>query len=312
MTMVSFTDRVVLVTGGGRGLGAAYSREVARRGASVVVCDNGSDTDGHGYDPTPARDVAAAIVADGGTAVACTEDIRTEKGGQIAVELAEGQYGRLDAIIANAGNVFNAPVGDWPTERFESLLRHHLVGAFHVVRPGFEVMKRAGYGRIVLVASAAGVFGQHGMLGYSTAKTGMLGLMNVLSLEGAECGIATNAIMPMARTRMADAVTGVGADDPDGSAFLDTLRQDQVAPVVAYLASEACTQTQTVFSAFMGRVAAVQIGITRGWTSPDGSLSAEDVATHLPEILDTTGLLVPRTLYDEMGYVTAPETLPPE
>jgi NAD(P)-dependent dehydrogenase (short-subunit alcohol dehydrogenase family) len=306
---VSFTDRVVLVTGGGRGLGAAYSREVARRGASVVVSDNGCDLDGNGHDPTPANEVAAAIVSEGGRAIACTEDLSTEKGAQIAVDMAEGEYGRLDAIIANAGNVFNAPIEDWPSDRFESLLRHHLLAAFHVVRPGFSVMKRAGYGRIVLVASSAGIFGQHGMLGYSTAKTGMLGLMNILSLEGAQFRITANAIMPMARTRMADAVTGVGADDPDGSAFLDTLRQDQVAPVVAYLASEACTQTQTVFSAFMGRVAALQIGITRGWKAPDGTLSADDVAQHLPEILDTTGLLVPKTLYDEMGYVTAPATL---
>jgi NAD(P)-dependent dehydrogenase (short-subunit alcohol dehydrogenase family) len=307
MNTVSFTDRVVLVTGGGRGLGAAYSREVARRGASVVVADNGCDLDGNGVDPAPANDVVAAIVADGGRALACVEDVSTEKGGQMAVELAEGEFGGLDAIIANSGNVFNAPVGDWPSDRFESLLRHHLLGAFHVVRPGFELMKSAGYGRIVLVASAAGVFGQHGMLGYSTAKTGMLGLMNILSLEGSDYGIAANAIMPMARTRMADAVTGAGADDPDGSAFLDTLRQDQVAPVVAYLASEACTQTQTVFSAFMGRVAALQIGLTRGWTAPDGSLSAEDVAEHIPEITDATDILVPRTLYDEMGYVMAPD-----
>lgn len=307
MSSVSFQDRVVLVTGGGRGLGAAYSREVARRGASVVVCDNGSDTDGNGHDPGPAHDVAAMIVAEGGRAIACTEDLSTETGGRIAVERAVSELGRLDAIIANAGNVFNAPIEDWPTDRFESLLRHHLLATFHVVRPGFALMKGAGYGRIVLVTSAAGVFGQHGMLGYSTAKTGMLGLMNILSLEGSDFGIAANAIMPMARTRMADAVTGVGADDPAGSAFLDTLRQDQVAPVVAYLASEACTRTQTVFSAFMGRVAALQIGITRGWTAPDGSLSADDVADHLAEILDTTGLLVPRTLYDEMGYVTSPE-----
>lgn len=307
MTTISFEDRVVLVTGGGRGLGAAYSREVARRGASVVVADNGCDLDGNGHDPAPAHEVAGAIVADGGRAVPYTEDLSVEKGGQMAVELAVGEYGRLDAIIANAGNVFNGPVENWSTERFESLLRHHLVGAFNVVRPGFEVMKQAGYGRIVLVSSAAGIFGQHGMLGYSTAKTGMIGLMNILCLEGSERGIAANAIMPMARTRMADAVTGAGADDPEGSAFLDTMRQDQVAPVVAYLASEACTANQTVFSAFMGRVAAVQIGVTRGWKSPDGNVSAEDVAEHLPEILDTTGLLVPRTLYDEMAHVTTPD-----
>lgn len=306
MSTVSFTNRVVLVTGGGRGLGAAYSREVARRGAAVVVADNGADLNGDGHDPVPAHDVAAAIVDEGGRAVACTEDVSTEKGGQMAVDLAEGEYGRLDAIIANAGNVFNAPVGDWPTDRFEALLRHHLLAAFHVVRPGFTVMERAGYGRVVLVSSSAGVFGQHGMLGYSAAKTGMLGLMNVLALEGADCGITANAIMPMARTRMADGVTGAGTEDPDGSAFLDTLRQDQVAPVVAYLASDACTATQTVLSAFLGRVAALQIGITRGWTAPGGRLSAEDVATHMPAIMDTSDLLVPRTLYDEMAYVMTP------
>jgi len=312
MSTVTFKDRVVIVTGGGRGLGAAYSREVARRGAAVVVADNGCDLDGTGHDPTPATDVVAEIVADGGRAVACTEDLSAEKGGQAAVDVAVEEYGQLDAIIANAGNVFNAPIEDWPTERFESLLRHHLVAAFNVVRPAFTLMKRAGYGRIVLVSSAAGVFGQHGMIGYSAAKTGMIGLMNVLSLEGSESGIAANVIMPMARTRMADAVTGVGADDPHGSAFLDTMRQDQVAPVVAYLASESCAVNQTVFSAFMGRVAAVQIGETRGWTAPDKSFSAEDVAEHLPEILDITALLVPRTLYDEMGYVMSPDQLPPE
>jgi NAD(P)-dependent dehydrogenase (short-subunit alcohol dehydrogenase family) len=311
MSTVSFTDRVVLVTGGGRGLGAAYCREMARRGAAVVVADNGCDVDGNGHDPAPAHEVVAAIVADGGRAVACTENLCTERGGQAAVDVAKAEYGRLDAIVANAGNVFNAPITDWPTERFESLLRHHLLAAFHVVRPGFAVMQHAGYGRVVFVASSAGIFGQHGMLGYATAKTGMLGLMNIVSLEGSAFGITANAIMPMARTRMADAVTGAGVHDPDGSAFLDTLRPDQVAPVVAYLASEACTETQTVFSAFLGRVAAIQVGITRGWTAPDGRLSAEDVADHLPEILDTAGLLVPRTLYDEMGYVTSPETLPP-
>jgi NAD(P)-dependent dehydrogenase (short-subunit alcohol dehydrogenase family) len=307
MSTVSFEDRVVIVTGGGRGLGAAYSREVARRGAAVVVADNGCDLDGNGHDPVPAHDVAAAIVSEGGRAVPTTEDLSTEKGGQMAVDLAEREYGRLDAIIVNAGNVFNAPIEDWPADRFKSLLRQHLVAAFNVLRPGFAVMKRAGYGRVVLVSSAAGVFGQHGMLGYAGAKTGMIGLMNIVSIEGAESGILANAILPMARTRMADAVAGVGADDPDGSAFLDTMRQDQVAPVVAYLASEACTATQTVFSAFMGRVAAVQIGETRGWMAPGGSFSAEDVAAHLPEILDTTGLLVPRTLYDEMGFVTNAE-----
>ncbi len=305
MTEISFADRVVIVTGGGRGLGEAYCRELARRGAAVVVHDNGADTAGSGRDPGPANDVAAAIVSEGGRAVPCTADASSPDGGQEAVDLAVREYSRLDAIVANAGIAFNAPLEDWPAERFEALFRHHVFAAFNVVKPGFDVMKRAGYGRLVFVSSAAGVFGQHGMAGYSAAKAGMLGLMNVAGLEGAEHGITANAIMPMARTRMADAVMGEASQTAEGSAFLGTLRRDQVAPVVAYLASEACTRTQTVLSAFRGRVAAVQIGVTRGWSSPGGSLSAEDVASHLAEILDTTELLVPRSLYDEMAYDAA-------
>jgi NAD(P)-dependent dehydrogenase (short-subunit alcohol dehydrogenase family) len=302
MNKISFADRVVIVTGGGRGLGEAYCRELARRGAAVVVHDNGADTAGRGHDRGPANGVAAAIVSAGGRAVPCTADASSPDGGREAVDLAIREYGRLDAIVANAGIAFNAPLVDWPAERFEALHRHHVMAAFNVIRPGFEVMKGTGYGRLVFVSSAAGVFGQHGMAGYSAAKTGMLGLMNVAGLEGAEFGVTANGIMPMARTRMADAVMGEASQTPEGSAFLDTLRRDQVAPVVAYLASEACTQTQTVFSAFRGRVAALQVGVTRGWCSPSGSLSAEDVASHLTEILDTTDLFVPRSIYDEMAY----------
>lgn len=304
MSEVSFGGRVALVTGGGRGLGEAYCRELASRGAAVVVHDNGADTSGRDADPTPALDVAAAIRAEGGRAVACITDASTEDGGREAVDTAVGEFGRLDVVVANAGIIHNDALEDWPTERFEALHRHHVLAAFHVVRPAFSVMKAARYGRLVFVSSAAGVFGQPGLTGYATAKTGMLGLMNVAALEGAEFGIAANAVMPMAGTRMARALMGEFAESPDGRAFLDTLRADQVAPVVAYLASEACSRTHTVLSAFKGRVAALQIGVTRGWASSSGRLSAEDVASHLSEITDTTDLLVPGSIFDEMAYLT--------
>ena len=301
MTEISFTDRVAIVTGGGRGLGEAYCRELSRRGAAVVVHDNGAGTDGVGGDPAVAQAVVAAIEADGGRAVACVSDASTEDGGQAAVDLAIREYGRLDVIVANAGIIHADPICDWPTERFEALLRHHLLAAFHVVRPGFTLMKQAGYGRLVFVSSAAGVFGQPGLTGYATAKTGMLGLMNVASLEGSEFGITANAIMPMADSRMGDALLGEAGSTPEARAFRQTMRTDQVAPVVAYLASEACTQTHTVLSAFRGRVAALQIGVTRGWRSPDGDLSAEQIAEHLNEITDTTELLVPGSIFDEIA-----------
>lgn len=301
MTDISFDGRVVLITGGGRGLGEAYCRELARRGASIVVHDNGADVDGRHPDPAIAAGVAASITADGGRAVACASDASTEDGGQEAIDLALNEFGRLDVIVANAGIIFAGPLPEWPTERFEALLRHHLLAAFHVVRPGFAVMKKAGYGRFVFVSSAAGIFGQPGLTGYAAAKTGMLGLMNVAALEGAEFGITANAIMPMGDTRMADALMGGAGRTPDARAFLETLRLDQVAPVVAYLASEHCTQTHLVLSAFRGRVAALRVGVTRGW-SGGGSVTAEDVATNLDQILDDTGMLVPGSIFDEMEY----------
>ena len=144
MTEISFADRVVIVTGGGRGLGEAYCRELARRGAAVVVHDNGADTAGSGRDPVPANDVAAAIVSEGGRAVPCNADASSADGGQEAVDLAIREYGRLDAIVANAGIAFNAPLDAWPAERFEALLRHHVLAAFNVVRPGFEADEALG------------------------------------------------------------------------------------------------------------------------------------------------------------------------
>lgn len=302
---ISFVDRVAIVTGGGRGLGEGYARELARRGARIVVHDNGSDPAGNGSDPAPAQSVADAIVAAGGNALPCSTDASTEAGGTEAVDLALREFGRLDIIVANAGNIASAPFSDYPTAAFESAVTNHLMAAFHVVRPGFAVMKSAGYGRLVFVSSAAGVFGQPGLLGYATAKTGMLGMMNIAAIEGSEFGITANAIMPMAATRMAGALFGEAIEAPEAREFLDSLRIDQVAPVVAFLASERCTATRTVLSAFRGRVAQLHIGVTNGWVSPTGQLTAEDVHEHFSDVSDTSGLLYPGTIFDEIAHTVA-------
>lgn len=302
---ISFDERVALVTGGGRGLGRAYAHELARRGAAVVVHDYGATTDGIGSDPEPARAVAGEIVEAGGRAVACTTDASTETGGRAAVDMAINEFGRLDAVVANAGVIHGQPFGEWTTEQFETQLRHHVLAAFHVVTPAFGVMKAAGYGRLVFVSSAAGVFGQPLLSGYATSKTAMLGLMNVAAIEGVDFGIKANAILPMADTRMAAALMGEAAQTPEAREFMQKMRLDQVAPVVAYLASERCAFTHSILSAFRGRVAAVNIGVTKGWCSPSGQLSAEDVAAHLDQINDTNSTFVPGSIFDEMEDVDA-------
>jgi NAD(P)-dependent dehydrogenase (short-subunit alcohol dehydrogenase family) len=301
---ISFADRVAIVTGGARGLGAAYVRELACRGAAVVIADSGVLPDGSRPDPAPAQHLAQAITSQGGRAVACAADAGSEHGGQEAIELAINEFGTLDIVVANAGIIHNGTLPDWSTAQFEAQLHHHLLAAFHVVRPAFAVMKSAGYGRLVFVSSAAGVFGQAGLTGYAAAKTGMLGLMNVAAIEGADYGIKANAIMPMGDTRMATAILGEAANTQDARAFLETMRLDQVAPVVGYLASEKCTSTHATFSAFCGRVGLLQIGVTSGWFSPDSTLTAEDVATHLHEITDPGTMLVPSSIVDEIAYVT--------
>lgn len=308
MSQISFADRVAIVTGGGRGLGESYCRELARRGAVVIVHDNGAETDGSGSDPGPAHRVASSIVEEGGRAVPCTTDASTEAGGQHAVDRALREFGRLDIVVANAGIIHHDLITEWPTERFEALLRHHILAAYHVVRPAFSVMKQANYGRLVFVSSAAGVFGQPGLAGYATSKMGMLGLMNVAAIEGAQFGITANAIMPMGDTRMAAAIMGDAARTPDGRAFMETLRLDQVAPVVAYLASEQCTSTHQVLSAFRGRVAALHIGVTRGWFGPNATFTAEDVATHMSEITDKAEMFEPANIFDEIAYTISAST----
>ena len=127
-------------------------------------------------------------------------------------------------------------------------------------------------------------------------------MMNVAAIEGAEFGITANTIMPMASTRMAAALFGDAIDAPEAREFLDSLRIDQVAPVVAYLASDRCTTTRTVLSAFRGRVAKLQIGVTSGWVGSDGALTAEDVESHLDEISDSRGLVLPESIFDEITH----------
>lgn len=300
---ISLEGRTAIVSGAGRGLGRQYALELAARGASVVVHDSGADVTGRGLDAQPAESVVDEIISAGGRAVACTLDGSSADCGREIVDLALKAYGRLDVVVANAGTLISHAYADWPGEDFESILRHHLAGAFHLTRPAFAVMKEARYGRLVFVSSAAGIFGSSDLAGYAAAKTGMLGLMNTAAIEGEQFGIHANAIMPMGHTRMAGALMGERAETPEAQAFLDTLRLDQVAPVVAFLASEQCTLTRTVLSAFSGRVAALRVAVTQGWVSPAASLTAEDVRDNLESILDPGGMWLPASMSEESAHV---------
>lgn len=273
MSELRFDDRVAVVTGAGRGLGRAYAHLLASRGAKVVVNDAGGNVDGDGADDGPAEQVVDEITAAGGAAVACSASVATPEGGREIVQTAVDNFGGIDILIHNAGNVRRGSLKEMSYEDFDAVLDVHLRGAFHVVRPAFPLMCEAAYGRIVLTSSIGGLYGNHNVANYAAAKAGVIGLSNVVALEGAAEGVRCNAIVPAAVTRMAEGI--------DTSAY-PPMGAELVAPVVGWLAHESCSVTGELFIALAGRVARAVIAESPGVSRP--SWTMEEVGSHLDAI----------------------------
>jgi NAD(P)-dependent dehydrogenase (short-subunit alcohol dehydrogenase family) len=241
----------------------------------------GGSLTGDGADDGPAAAVVDEIRAAGGEAVASTDSVATAGGGESIVATALDHYGRIDVLIHNAGNVRRGSLKDMSYEDFDAVLDVHLRGAFHVVRPAFPLMCDAGYGRIVLTSSIGGLYGNEGVANYAAAKAGIIGLTNVVALEGVAEGVRCNAIVPGAVTRMAEGLD-ISSYPPMGS--------DLVAPAVGWLAHEACSVTGELFVAIAGRIARAFIAETPGVYQP--SWSIQDVGEQLDAIRDDTAPLV--------------------
>ena len=265
MSELRFDGRVAVITGGGRGLGREYALLLASLGARVVVNDPGAAIKGDGVDAGPAQSVVDEIRGAGGEAVANTDSVATEAGGAAMVQAAIDNWGRIDILIHNAGNVRRAPLSEMSYDDFDAVLDVHLRGAFHVVRPAFPVMCAAGYGRVVLTSSIGGLYGNHDVANYAAAKAGIIGLSNVVAIEGAEHGVRCNVIVPGAVTRMADGL--------DTSAY-PPMGPELVAPVVGWLAHENCSVTGESLTAIAGRVARVVVAEAPGAYQPSWSIEA--------------------------------------
>ncbi|MGA5537505.1 SDR family NAD(P)-dependent oxidoreductase [Mycolicibacterium nivoides] len=277
MSTLRFDERVAVVTGAGRGLGREYALLLASRGAKVVVNDPGGGLTGDGTDSGPAQAVVDEIVSAGGQAVAVTDSVATPEGGQAIVDAAVERFGRVDILIHNAGTVRRGSLKELTYDDFEAVLDVHLRGAFHVVRPAFPLMCQAGYGRVVLTSSIGGLYGNHQVANYAAAKAGILGLCNVVALEGADEGVMCNAIVPGAVTRMAEGL--------DTSAY-PPMGADLVAPAVGWLAHESCSVTGEFFVAIAGRIARAVVAESPGVYQP--SWTVEEVGEQMDRIRDTS------------------------
>lgn len=271
-----FDGRVAVVTGAGRGLGRAYALLLAARGAKVVVNDVGGGIPGGDSDTGVAGEVVAEIRAAGGEAVASTDSVAAPEAGRAIIDTALHTYGSVDIVIHNAGNVRSAPLTEMTYADFEAVLDVHLRGAFHVVRAAFPAMCAAGYGRVVLTSSIGGLYGNRNVANYAVAKAGVIGLSNVVALEGADHGVISNVIVPAAVTRLADGL--------DTSKY-PPMQPELVAPAVAWLAHESCTISGEMLVALAGRVARAYIAETPGVHRPEWSI--EDIGARIDDIRDT-------------------------
>jgi NAD(P)-dependent dehydrogenase (short-subunit alcohol dehydrogenase family) len=295
MSELRFDGRVAVVTGGGRGLGRAYALLLASRGAKVIVNDPGVTRHGDETAEGPADAVVTEIKATGGEAVANLDSVASPEGAQAIIDAAVGNYGKVDILINNAGINRPAPFREISWEQFHATLAVHLEGAFHVTRAAFPLMCDAGYGRIVMTSSIAGLYTSATNSAYSVAKAGLMAFANVLAIEGAEYGVRSNAIVPSAVTRLSEGI--------DTSNF-PVMTPEQVAPTVAWLCHESCTATGEMFAILAGRVAKAYVAETRGVFQPDWTI--EQVPERLSEIEDKSQQVVfppfPSGFFDHLNY----------
>ncbi|AEF35107.1 short-chain type dehydrogenase/reductase [Mycolicibacter sinensis] len=298
--MIDFTDQVVVVTGAGRGLGRLYALELARRGASVVVNDLGGSMGGDGADSSIADLVVDEITAAGGVAVASHDSVDSPAGGEAIVATAVERFGRLDAVISNAGIFNSIAFEDISADDWRRMLRVHLDGGFYLSQPAYRVMKKQNYGRFVFISSSAGMFGQPLEAHYAAAKCGLIGLSNVIAIEGAPHGILANTVLPFGFSRMVSETVG----DPEvvaEASFLKAIQPELVVPIVTFLASRACESTHHNYSACAGRFARVFAGLGPGWLAdPATGPTAEDIAAHLAAVSATEPFRVPASIFDEV------------
>ncbi len=276
---IDLDGKVALVTGAGNGLGREHALELGRRGACVIVNDLGGGRDGSGGGSDAADDVVRQIKSAGGEAVANYGSVADQEDAETMVQQAIDSFGRLDIVVNNAGILRDRSFAKMDMADFRLVMDVHVMGTVYVTRAAWPVMREQAYGRIVVTTSTSGLFGNFGQANYSTAKLGVVGFMNTLKQEGRKYNIHTNAIAPIATTRM---TTDVLPEDVQGD-----LKPELVTPGVMYLCTDDAPNG-VILQAAGGRFFLAQIVENQGVDLGDEA-SLESVAARFEEISNMAG-----------------------
>ena len=290
---IRFEGQVAIVTGAAGGLGRSIANELARRGAAVLVNDYGGDTQGHGAQPARAEEAAAAIRAEGGRAVGDSTAVGTPDAARAIVAHALAAFGRIDILVNNAGIARPLPIDETSDKQLEFELRTNLLGPYALMRAAWPVMRKQGYGRILNVSSNASL-GIGSNASYATAKAGLIGLTLDAAAEGRTHGIFVNAVMPVAHTRMIEAIP-----DPTFVAwFRRYMAPEKVAAPLAWFLSRESQVTGRLLSVGGGRVARVVFAENAGIV---GVTDAETAQARSAEALDVTRVRALESSFEELS-----------
>ena len=275
-----FEGRVAIVTGAGNGLGRSHARALAAAGATVVVNDLGALTE-IGLVPSPASvRVAEEIISEGGKAIADFANVADAAEVAALVARTIERFGRIDILVNNAGMLRDKSFAKMELADFKTILDVHVVGSVNVTKAVWPIMREQNYGRIVFTSSTSGLFGNFGQANYGTAKAAMLGLMNVLHIEGAKNDIRVNCLAPTAATDMTKGLLSAEAEE--------LLGPDTVSPAVLFLVSENAP-SKMVMGAGAGVFSAIHVLETAGVYLPPDQRTSADFARRLDEIRDLSG-----------------------
>lgn len=278
---IRFDGRVAIVTGAGNGLGKMHALGLAKRGAKVVVNDLGGAVNGLGASSSVAEAVAEEIRAAGGEAIADGADVANEQQVAAMVDRAMSKWGRVDIMLNNAGILRDKTFVKMTMDDFRKVLDVHLTGTVVCTKAVWEIMRQQNYGRILLTSSTSGLYGNFGQANYGIAKSAMLGLMNVLHLEGAKNNIRINMLAPSAITRM--------TEDLMPKEALSLMEPEAVTPGVLYLLSEQ-GPSRVILSAAAGSFARIVLNETDAVYFPPEERTPEAVAARFADICNTETL----------------------